>query len=74
MVSGLRHVVAALDRGAAELADDYKLALFRIGLGVGRSRGPYGRTITPEDEQLLLLIAELLELDVVPPIVDDVLV
>ena len=74
VVSGLRHVVAALDRGAAEAAEDYKLALFRIGLGVGRSRGPYGRTITPEDEQLLLLIAELLELDVVPPIVDDVLV
>ena len=74
VVSGLRHVVAALDRGAAETADAYKLAVFRIGLGVGRSRGPYGRTITPEDEQLLLLIAELLELDVVPPIVDDVLV
>ena len=34
------------------------------------ARGPYGRTITPEDEQLLLLIAELLELDVVPPIID----
>jgi hypothetical protein len=70
VVSGLRHVVAALDRGPTELAEDYKLAVFRIGLGVGRSRGPYGRTITPEDEQLLLLIAELLELDVVPPIID----
>ena len=40
VVSGLRHVVAALDRGAAETADAYKLAVFRIGLGVGRSRGP----------------------------------
>jgi hypothetical protein len=70
VVSGLRHVVAALDRGPADLASDYKLAVFRIGLGVGRCRGPYGRAITPEDEQLLLLIAELLELDVVPPIVD----
>ena len=74
VVSGLRHVVAALDRGTADVAADYKLAVFRIGLGIGRSRGPYGRAITPGDEQLLLLIAELLELDVVPPIVDDVLV
>ena len=38
VVSGLRHVVAALDRGSAELAEDYKLAVFRIGLGVGRSQ------------------------------------
>ncbi len=74
VVSGLRHVVAALDRGPADLVEDYKLALFRIGLGLGRSRGPYGRLITPEDEQLLLLIAELLDLQTIPPIAGDVLV
>ena len=32
--------------------------------GLGRARGPYGRRITPEDEQMILLIAALLDVDV----------
>ena len=34
-----------------------------LGSTVARNRGPYGRTITAEQEQLLLLLAELLEMD-----------
>jgi hypothetical protein len=63
VVSGLRHIVAILDRGPEDLAESYKVALLRIGMEVGRSRGPYGRSLTPEDEQMLLLLAELLEMD-----------
>jgi hypothetical protein len=74
IVSGLRHIVAVLDRMEPETAEEYKLALPRIGTGVGRTRGPYGRKIAPKDVQLLLLIAELLEIEFVPPITDDVLV
>ena len=74
VVSGLTHVVAALDSRDREMADAYKLALLRIGTGVGRARGPYGRKITAEDTQTLLLVAELLEIESVPPVADDVLV
>jgi hypothetical protein len=74
VVSGLAHVVALLDRMAPTTAEDFKLALLRIGMGVARARGPYGRIITPENEQMLLLLAELLEIEQVPEIQDEILV
>ena len=74
VVSGLRHIVAILDRGPDDLAESYKVALLRIGLAVARSRGPYGRALTPEDEQMLLLLAELLELDSESELIAGVLV
>ena len=74
VVSGLAQVVRVLDRLGPALAADYKLALLRIGMGVGRARGAYGRTLAPKDEQLLLLVAELLEIERVPPMSDGVLV
>jgi hypothetical protein len=74
VVSGLRHIVAILDRGSEDMAEAYKLALLRIGLEVGRSRGPYGRALTPEDEQMLLLLAELLEMDSESALIAGVLV
>jgi hypothetical protein len=74
VVSGLRHIVSILDRTAPETSASFRLALLRIGVAVARSRGPYGRTITPEHEQLLQLIAELLDMDSLPDISDDVLV
>jgi hypothetical protein len=73
VVSGLRHIVDILNRlnrlepGASSA---FRLALLRIGVGIARNRGPYGRTITPEHEQLLELIAELLEMDSAPDIGD----
>jgi len=74
VVSGLRHIVSILDRTEPETSASFRLALLRIGVAVARNRGPYGRTITPEHEQLLQLIAELLDMDSLPDISDDVLV
>jgi hypothetical protein len=74
VVSGLRHIVSILDRTAPETSASFRLALLRIGVAVARNRGPYGRTITPAHEQLLQLIAELLDMDSLPDISDDVLV
>lgn len=74
VVTGLGHVVAALDRLDPATAYDYKLALLRIGFGMGRARGPYGRSVSPRDEQTLLLVAELLEIRRTPPVGYDVLV
>lgn len=62
VTTGLRHVVAALGDLDAAAAADYKVALLRIGSAVARARGPYGRTITPKDTSLLLLIASLLDM------------
>ena len=70
VVSGLRHIVDILNRLEPEASSAFRLALLRIGVGIARNRGPYGRTITPEHEQLLELIAELLEMDSAPDIGD----
>ena len=44
------------------LGGAYRLALLRVGAGLAKARGPYGRQVSPENEQLLLLLAELLDL------------
>jgi hypothetical protein len=62
LASGLRNVCEVLDGMDSELAADYKLALLRIGVGLAKARGPYGRQVSAENEQLLLLLAELLDL------------
>ena len=61
LVSGFAAVVRACADLPADVAADYKLALLRIGTGLGRARGPYGESISGSDTQLLLLVAELLE-------------
>jgi hypothetical protein len=63
VVSGLRQILAVLDHIEPDTSNAYRLALLRIGAEIARSRGPYGRTITPEQEQLLLLLVELLGMD-----------
>ena len=63
VVSGLRQILEILGHTEPETSSGYRLALLRIGIDIARNRGPYGRTITPEQEQLLLLLAELLEID-----------
>ena len=63
VVSGLTHVVAALDRMGPSVDQDYRLALLRIGRAIARARGPYGRRVTEDDEQKLLLVAALLEIE-----------
>ncbi|HET7474393.1 MAG TPA: hypothetical protein VFJ97_00025 [Dermatophilaceae bacterium] len=61
VASGLVHVADALDRVGPPLAEDFRLALLRIGDGIARAYGPFGRSITTEHRQLLLLLAELLQ-------------
>ena len=59
VVSGLRDVVTIL--GPDELVEGYRRALVRIGGAVARARGPYGRQISSEDLNRLLLVAQLLD-------------
>lgn len=59
VVSGLRDVVAAL--GPDDRVEGYRRALVRIGGSVARARGPYGRQISSEDLNRLLLVAQLLD-------------
>jgi len=70
IVSGLRQIMEILERMEPDTSSDFRLALLRIGVDIARARGPYGRTITEEQEQLLLLIAALLELDSVEDLGD----
>ena len=66
MVSGLSQVVRVLDRIGPPIGTDFRMALMRIAVELGRIRGPYGRRLTPQDEQMILLIAALLDVESVP--------
>ena len=66
VVSGLRDVVTVL--GPEERVEGYRRVLVRIGGAVARARGPYGRQISSEDLNRLLLVAQLL--DYAPPRAD----
>ena len=66
VVSGLRDVVSVL--GPDDRVEGYRRALVRIGGSVARARGPYGRQISSEDLNRLLLVAQLL--DYTPSAVD----
>lgn len=59
VVSGLRDVVTVL--GPSDCVEGYRRALVRIGGAVARARGPYGRQISSEDLNRLLLVAQLLD-------------
>jgi hypothetical protein len=61
IVSGLNAVVALLDRVDATEADQVRSMLLRLGQDFARARGPFGRRITVEDEQTLLLVEQLLQ-------------
>jgi hypothetical protein len=71
VVSGLSDTVAALDAMGPPAGPDYRCALLRIAAAVARSRGPFGRRVTTDDEQKLLLVAALLDVE---PESDDLLV
>ena len=70
VVSGLRQIMEILDRIGPDASSEYRWALLRIGVDIARSRGPYGRTIRPEHEQLVLLLAGVLGMDSVSEISD----
>jgi hypothetical protein len=48
-------------RGLADPAAGAGLGDQRVGSGVARARGPFGRRITDHDAQTLELVAQLLE-------------
>lgn len=61
IVSGLNAVLALLDRVDAVEADRVRSTLLRFGADFARARGPFGRRITVEDEQTLMLVEQLLQ-------------
>ena len=61
IVSGLSQVTSLLERVAPEISRETRQAMIRVGAGVARARGPFGRRITDHDAQNLELLAQLLE-------------
>jgi hypothetical protein len=61
IISGLSHVTSLLERVSADNSRETREAILRVGSGVARARGPFGRRITDYDAQTLELLAQLLE-------------
>lgn len=61
IVSGLNSVSRLLDRVDHDEAERVRSTLLDVGYGFARARGPFGRRLTPQDEQTLLLVQQLLQ-------------
>ncbi|GAA3721117.1 hypothetical protein GCM10022399_41880 [Terrabacter ginsenosidimutans] len=61
VVSGLLSVTRLLERMSPDTRDDVRASILRVGEGVGRARGHFGRRMTLQDEQTLLLVHQLLQ-------------
>ncbi|GAA1501534.1 hypothetical protein GCM10009740_38130 [Terrabacter terrae] len=61
VVSGLLSVTRLLERMSPETRDDVRATILRVGESVARARGPFGRRMTLEDEQTMLLVEQLLQ-------------
>jgi hypothetical protein len=61
VVSGMLSVSRLLERMTAETRDDVRASILAVGGSVARARGPFGRRMTTEDEQTLLLVEQLLQ-------------
>jgi hypothetical protein len=61
IVSGLNSFSRLLDRVDPGEADQVRSTLLDVGYGFARARGPFGRRLTPQDEQTLLLVQQLLQ-------------
>lgn len=61
VVSGMLAVTRLLERMSPDNRDDVRRSIVRIGTDVARARGPFGRRMTTEDEQTMLLIEQLLQ-------------
>ena len=46
---------------SADTRDDVRASILRVGEAVARARGPFGRRMTIDDEQTLLLVEQLLQ-------------
>jgi hypothetical protein len=61
VVSGLLAVTRLLERMSPDTRDDVRASILGIGESVARARGPFGRRMTLQDEQTLLLVGQLLQ-------------
>ncbi len=61
IVSGLGQITVLLDRVDVETSRRTREAMLRVGAGVARARGPFGRRMSEEDAHMLELVAHLLE-------------
>jgi hypothetical protein len=60
-ISGLSQVTSLLEHVSPEISRETRDAILRVGSGVARARGPFGRRITDHDAQTLELVGQLLE-------------
>lgn len=61
VVSGLLAVTRLLEGMSAEGRDDVRRGIVRVGAAVAQARGPFGRRMSIEDEQTMVLIEQLLQ-------------
>lgn len=61
VVTGILAVTSLLAGMTAEDRDDVRRAFLGLGRSFARARGPFGRRIMPQDEQVLLLLEQLLQ-------------
>ena len=61
IVSGLSEVASLLERVPLQVSRDVREAMLRVGSGLARARGPFGRRISDQDALTLQLVAQLLE-------------
>lgn len=68
VATGLLRVAEVLGRlPAQDAADVREVLLVSYGQRIARARGPFGRSISREDQETLELVAELLDLDEADP-------
>ncbi len=60
-VSGLLSVTRLLERMDPDTRTDVRSSFLRVGVGVALARGHFGRRMTLEDEQTLVLVEQLLQ-------------
>ncbi len=66
IVSGLTTVIGVLVGQPLDEIDAFREALIHVlGEGIARARGPYGKQITTESAQMLLMLEEFLRPDIV---------
>jgi hypothetical protein len=61
IITGLSQVTSLLERVPPDISRETREAILRVGSGMARASGPFGRRITDYDAQTLELLAQLLE-------------
>lgn len=61
IVSGFNAVTSLLERAGQESSEDVRRTVLRLSREFARARGPFGRRITVEDQQTLLMMEQLLQ-------------